>query len=80
MTPHTIRDNTPTPSLQARTAHEQSGRAESHRATIASYVRTFPGHTSAEIAQAVLLERHEVSRRLPELEKAGEIQRGPERP
>jgi len=67
-----------TTSQQARAAHEPT--AQSHRETILSYVRTFPGHTAAEIAQATRIERHEVSRRLPELEKAGDVTRGSERP
>ena len=68
-----------TPSAIAHQQHESSGKAASHRETILSYVRTFPGHTSAEIAAAIRMERHEVSRRLPELEKSGDVIRGPER-
>ena len=68
-----------TTSQQARANHESSGQAQSNRERILSYVRTFPGQTSAEIAQAVLLERHEAARRLADLLNFGDVQQGTKR-
>ena len=68
------------PDTSREAAEQHATKAESHRQIIAAYVRTFSGHTSAEVAVATRLERHEVSRRLADLEKSGDVRKGPERP
>lgn len=70
------RTTNPATSQDAAQQHESSGKAASHRETILSYVRTFPGKTSAEIAFAVRMERHEAARRLPELREVGLVVNG----
>ncbi|MFW5829721.1 MAG: MarR family transcriptional regulator [Planctomycetota bacterium] len=69
----------PSTSQEAAAATEASGRAGTHRALCLSAVRAQPGLTAAEIANAVGLERHEPSRRLPELRERGLVRNGPER-
>ena len=64
----------------SKLAHEgHAAAAASNRETILSYVRTFPGRTAAEIAAAVRIDRVEVGRRMSEIERAGDIVRGPSR-
>jgi CRP-like cAMP-binding protein len=55
---------------------EASGIAAAHRHRCLAAVEANPGLTAAEIAQAVGLERHEPSRRLPELRDQGLIING----
>lgn len=52
---------------------------EAHRQMCLSQVKKEPGLTAAEIAVAVGLERHEPSRRLPELRKCGLVFNGGKR-
>jgi hypothetical protein len=42
-------------------------------------VRTWPGSTAVEIAQRAQIDRYAVSRRLPELQRVGQVRRGPPR-
>ena len=63
---------TTTTSIEARDQHESSGTAASHRETILKLVRVMPGSTAVELHRWQYqyghnLERHEISRRLPEL-------------
>lgn len=64
----------PSTSQTAARTIERSGAARAHRTRCLNAVRTHPGHTGAEIAVLVGLERHEPSRRLPELRDAGLIE------
>ena len=68
------RNSDPSTSHDAATAMERSGIAAAHRQICLEAVRRKPGQTGAEIALAVGLERHEPSRRLPELRDAGLIE------
>ena len=58
---------------------EQSGRSTTHREICYVSVCIHPGHTAAEIAKRTRLERHEASRRLPELREKGLIVNGEQR-
>ena len=63
-------------------SHQAASRAESsavcHRQICLDEVRRWPGQTSAEIAVSVGLDRYQTARRLPELAKAGFVERGPQ--
>lgn len=66
----------PETSKAAAIATEASGRAPTHRAMLLRAVQTRPGRTSAELAVACALDRHEAARRLPELRQAGLVRNG----
>lgn len=66
----------PPTSRVAGANHEASGKAGTHRQLVADAVTRWPGRTSAELAAACGLDRYEVARRLPEVERAGRIRRG----
>lgn len=66
----------PATSHEAARLVEASGRAAAQRTACLDEVRRRPGQTAAEVAQALGLERHAPSRRLPELERAGLVRRG----
>lgn len=66
----------PTTSRAAAAMMDASGAAADHRAQCLAEVRRQPGQTAAEIAQAIGLERHEPSRRLPELRDASLVYNG----
>ena len=54
---------------------ESSGVADRQRDQCLVAVRNWPGRTSKELARLSGLERHMLGRRLPELERRGEIRR-----
>lgn len=56
--------------------HAGPGGAEDQRNRCLLYVRLYPGRTAAEIADALGMERHAPSRRLPELRHAGLVRNG----
>lgn len=61
------------------TSHEAAARAEkttaaAHREKCLSYVFLDPGHTAAEIAKAIGIDRYAASRRLPELRDTNRIE------
>lgn len=70
------RSQDPVTSHEAAHAMEVSGIAAAHRHRCLTAVETTPGLTAAEISEAVGLERHEPSRRLPELRDQGLIVNG----
>jgi hypothetical protein len=70
------RSSDPRTSHEAADAIKASGRLASHQGIVLAAVRAFPGLTSAELALRCRLDRHEVARRLPELETAGKVRRG----
>lgn len=66
----------PSSSHQAAAAGEKSGRLAAQMAQVLSAVRQFVGHTSRELALAMQADRYLVARRLPELERLGEVRKG----
>ena len=64
-------------SLEAHTDQELSGRAESNRQRCVELVKRHPDSTAVELAalDGYALNRHEYSRRLPEVEKLGLIRK-----
>lgn len=74
----------PDTSTEARDTHERSGTAMTNRRAVLNLVAEHPGLTSVELwqkagASGLGLSRHEISRRLPELRKAGIVINGPPR-
>jgi CRP-like cAMP-binding protein len=75
----------PETSEDARDTHERSGSAMSARRAVLNLVGDHPGLTAVELwhhdrgSRTGGLTRHEVSRRLPELRKAGLVINGPAR-
>lgn len=65
----------PASSHAAADEHEKSGKAATRRARLENAVYANPGKTSKELAEITGLERHEASRRLPEIERMGAIHR-----
>lgn len=70
-------------STLALTTHEASGKATCNRRMVLQLVTDFPGMTAVELWRVANttgfgggLTRHEVSRRLPELRKAGLVFNG----
>lgn len=70
------RRSDPETSHEAARKVEKSGKAETHRKIILKCVREYEGRTSAEIAWILDMDRHAVARRLPELEKSGQVRKG----
>lgn len=67
----------PFTSSEARTKHESKGRPASNRELCLELVKAHPGLTAVELhAKQTQMRRHEVSRRLPEVEREGSIKRG----
>lgn len=59
---------------------ESRGIAPAQRGQVLSLVQRYPGKTSAELAARVQgMDRWQVARRLPELDRAGVIMRGEQR-
>jgi len=67
MTTTNARISDPATSLVAGERHEASGKAETHRIRCEMAVFCNPGMTAKTIAKIADVERHEASRRLPEL-------------
>jgi CRP-like cAMP-binding protein len=55
------------------------GTAQSNRAILLAAVEANPGRTAVELAHLTGVDRHEASRRLPDLRRAGLVRNGPER-
>lgn len=66
----------PTTSHEAGDRHEATGKAASNRQACLEVVRNRDGLTAAEISAWAGLERHEASRRLPELRAMGLVVNG----
>lgn len=78
----TSRHTDPATSHLAAAAVEASGRAGSDRAKLVRAVELHPGHTAVELIGLMMCEgvtRHNASRRLAELRKAGLVTNGPAR-
>ena len=69
-------------SVIARDQHEASGDAATNREKVLQLVRDNPGFTAVELDErqgglyCEQVTRHEISRRLPELRKAGRVRNG----
>ena len=72
----TARRDDPVTSHEAATTIEASGTAQARRELCLGLVRRSPGMTAAESANERGLDRHEPSRRLPELRHAGLVANG----
>jgi len=73
------RSTDPVTSFMAADNIERSGRADRRRKEVLHELMLVPGLTSAEVARNLRLDRHDPARRLPELEKAGLVRKGPRR-
>lgn len=73
--PHTRTGDPVTSYIAGEEAHG-SGAAERQAAIILDLVARFPGSTSRELAAAGGIDRYAPARRLPELERAGDVRRG----
>jgi DNA-binding MarR family transcriptional regulator len=56
-----------------------SGALGRQAAAVLEAVKRWPGSTAVEIAQRGRIDRYAVSRRLPELQRKGQVRRGPPR-
>lgn len=71
------RRSDPETSHEAAQEVTDSGSADQQRSIVAALVRKYPSRTSDELAQLTpRLDRWQAARRLPEVERAGLIQRG----
>lgn len=69
----------PATSAAAAADLHDSGALGRQRAMVLGAVRRWPGSTSAELADRLACDRYCPSRRLPDLERAGLVRRGPAR-
>ena len=78
--PPASRTSDPETSREAETLHTLSGRRADHGAIFLDLVRRHPGRTAVELARLSPLpaetQRHEASRRLPELRDRGLVRNG----
>jgi Mn-dependent DtxR family transcriptional regulator len=72
--PHSKR-NDPLSSYVAGDRHHLSGKAESNRQMILEFMKDKQPMTSKQIALKMGMDRHEVARRLPEMERKGQVMR-----
>ena len=71
------RTSDPDTSHQAANRVERKGKAATNRKRILGAVRARQGGTACEYAKELSMDRHETSRRLPELRADGEIGNAP---
>lgn len=76
---HMSRATDPSTSHAAAEQHVKSGKADSNRKKVLAGIEISPGQTSDELADALGMDRHEVARRLPELEHQGMVRKGDKR-
>jgi DNA-binding MarR family transcriptional regulator len=69
----------PETSHEAAQAVLGSGQVKVQQAIVLEAVLRWPGLTSLELAARLRLDRYQVARRLPELERAGLVAKGPAR-
>ncbi len=78
--PPASRTGDPSTSAEAERAHTASGRRDVNAQHLLDLVREFPGRTAVELARLSHLpaesQRHEASRRLPELRDRGLVRNG----
>lgn len=70
------RSTDPETSHEAAAAITESGERAKQQDRAAAAVRKHPGLTSAELAQAIGMNRYALARRLPEVETAKEVVKG----
>jgi len=73
------RTTDPGSSRKAAVALTESGRASDQRSVVYGALREHPGCTSAELAEAMGVDRFMVARRLPDLRRLEQAVNGPER-
>lgn len=73
------RRSDPSTSHIAAERMRESGALGKQAQAVLEAVRNWPGCTAVEIAQRAQIDRHAVSRRLPELAKSNQVRRGPPR-
>lgn len=73
------RNTDPETSHEAAAAIAASGDLGRQQAVVLEAVKRWPGLTSLELASRLRLDRYQVARRLPELERAGQVSKGPAR-
>jgi DNA-binding MarR family transcriptional regulator len=79
LTGHPARRTDPASSHVAAREITRSGLRAAQAEQVSLALTLWPGHTSRELASRAHLDRHMVARRLPELERAGTVKRGPMR-
>lgn len=77
---HPARATDPGTSHEAARHVVNSGLQADQQAVALAAVRQVPGLTSNELASQTVLDRYMLARRLPELEEAGLVWRGPKKP
>lgn len=80
--PARARNSDPETSHEAASRHNRSGKSKANCEIVLALVRAWPGMTSVELHGTQVdscLERHEVSRRLSDLERKGLVRKGPEK-
>lgn len=66
----------PATSREAAEAVKTDGTLTAARMAVLQALRRFPGSTSRELSERAGLDRHDVARRLPELERLGFVVKG----
>lgn len=74
--PAGARRTDPETSREAAEAVHSDGSLTAARMAVLQALRRFPGSTSRELSERAGLDRHDVARRLPELERLGFVQKG----
>lgn len=77
--PALARNTDPLTSHEAAARIVAIGTAADHRSLLLDAVGRMPGRTCAELARMVGLDRHQASKRLPELRAAGLVRNGADR-
>ena len=77
---HPARATDPGTSHEAARHVVSSGLQADQQAVALAAVKLAPGLTSNELASQTVLDRYMLARRLPELEEAGMVWRGPKKP
>ncbi|PTS71915.1 winged helix-turn-helix domain-containing protein [Stenotrophomonas sp. HMWF022] len=77
---HPARSSDPSTSHEAARHVVNSGLQADQQAVALAAVRKSPGLTSNELAQCSTLDRYMLARRLPELQEAELVWRGPKKP
>ena len=73
------RHSDPSSSHEAAEKVSANGTRASQQLACLEAVRNYPGHTSAELAVKLSIDRYVTGRRLPELREAGLLRNGPKR-
>ena len=71
------RASDPRTSHEAEAAHTGSGGRRAQQERTRTAVGLYPGYTSLDLAAVTGLDRYMLARRLPELESAGLVRKGP---